>query len=114
MLIGDPTLRVNICSVPMAIDDLAGTLTGDNIHLEWTEPYSECGVTRYVVYRSTAPGSLGDSLAGTVDTVYTDMGAAGDVGSNYFYAVKAVDAGGQKSGESNKVGEFDRDLDSAK
>ncbi len=114
VLIGDPTLRVNICSPPMAAADLAGTLTGDNIHLEWTEPYSECGVTRYVVYRSTAPGSLGDSLAGTVDTAYTDIGAAGDVGSNYFYAVKAVDAGGQKSGESNKVGEFDRDLNSAR
>jgi hypothetical protein len=68
------------------------------------------GVVYYVVYRSTAITSLGDSLAGTIDTTYTDLGAAGIVGTNYFYVVKAKDAAGNKSEESNKVGEFDRGL----
>jgi hypothetical protein len=45
-----------------------------------------------------------------VDTIYTDAGAAGVVGTNYYYIVKAVDALGRKSAESNKVGEFDHSL----
>ena len=60
-----------------------------------------------MIYRSTSPGSSGDSLAGTTDTTYLDMGAAGTVGTNYFYTVKAVDEAGHKSNESNRVGEFD-------
>jgi hypothetical protein len=114
VLIGDPTLRVNICSAPLAIDDLTVDLAGSDIYLKWTEPYGECGIAHYVVYRSTSAGSLGDSLVSTADTTHADMGAAGAVGSNYFYTVKAVDNVGQKSQESSQVGEFDRNLSNMK
>jgi hypothetical protein len=99
------------CQDPLeAIDDLAIAPAEADIHIWWTVPYSEAGVTRYVVYRSPSPDALGDSLAGTVDTSFTDAGAAGVVGTNYFYTVKAVDGVGRKSAESNRVGEFDIDL----
>jgi len=99
-----------VSNPPEAIDDLANSLRGSDIHLWWTEPTSDAGVARYVVYRSTSPSDLGDSLAGTVDIAYTDVGAAGVPSTNYYYTVKAVDAGGRKSTESNKVGEFDIQL----
>jgi fibronectin type 3 domain-containing protein len=107
VLIGDPTLRVNVCSPPVAIDNLSSALADGDICLWWAEPFSECGVERYVVYRSTSPDAVGDSLESTPDTIYTDMGAAGDVGSNYFYTIKAVDVVGNKSAGSNQVGECD-------
>ena len=95
---------------PEAVDDLTVELVESDIFLNWTEPYSEAGVSHYVIYRGTDPGASGDSLAGATDTYYTDVGAAGDTGTNYYYTVKVVDVGGQKSAESNKVGEFDTGL----
>ena len=77
---------------------------------ELTVNYSEGGVDRYVVYRSTSAGTEGDSLAGTADGEYTDVGAAGDTATSYYYTVKAVGSGGLKSEGSNQVGEFDRSL----
>lgn len=105
--------RALLSNRPDAIDDLTIALEdgsrniAGNIRLTWTEPYDDVGVTRYVVYRSNIATSLGDSLASTIDTTYTDAGAAGDVGTNYFYTVKAVDGDGNKSTESNMVGEYD-------
>lgn len=78
--------------------------------LTWTEPFSEAGVDYYVVYRSAAVFSTGDSLMSTTETEYTDPGAVGDTGTNYYYTVKAVDLSEQKSPFSNQVGEFDIDL----
>jgi hypothetical protein len=95
---------------PEAIDDLTCELAESDIFLHWTEPNSEGGVSYYVVYRSSDPEAAGDSLAGTTGANYTDVGAAGDAGTNYYYTVKAVDGGGLKSAQSNKVGEFDADL----
>jgi hypothetical protein len=95
---------------PQAIDNLVCDLAKNDIFLRWSEPYADKGVTNYLVYRSTAVGAAGDSLAATPDTTYTDVGAAGDGTTNYFYTVKAVDGLGQKSEESNKVGEFDAEL----
>ena len=37
-------------------------------------------------------------------------GAAGTVGTNYFYAVKAIDPSGNLAEESNRTGEFDIDV----
>ena len=101
---------------PEAIDDLTVQLdsgvksSSGNMYLSWFEPYDNVGVTCYVVYRSTSAGAIGDSLVGTTDTTYLDVGAAGDTLANYFYVVKAVDAVGNKSSESNQVGEFDMGL----
>jgi len=101
---------------PEAVDDLAVYLEGGtksssgDMRLIWSEPYDDVGVARYVVYRSTDPNASADSLAGTVDTTYVDIGAAGDTLTNYFYVVRAADAAGNKSVESNKVGEFDSQM----
>jgi len=110
-LIGDPTLKVNVCSPPQAIDDLSGMLSKNDVCLQWSEPSGECGVSRYVIYRSDQAGSPGDSLAGTADTLFTDPGAAG---TDAYYTVKAVDPEGQKSAGSNRVGQFIRGLENAK
>jgi hypothetical protein len=98
-----------ISDLSIALENGAKSSSGD-MRLAWSEPYDNVGVVRYVIYRDTTVGSSGDSLNETGDTTYLDVGAAGTVGTNYFYTVKAVDAAGNKSGESNKVGEFDRDL----
>jgi hypothetical protein len=98
---------------PEAIDDLSATLTNGaksatgDIRLSWSEPYSDLGVDYYVVYRATNPQGTMDSLSFTSDTTYTHAGAAGDTLVNFYYTVKAVDTDGQKSDESNRVGEFD-------
>jgi parallel beta-helix repeat protein len=109
-----PLMDIVDIGPPEAIDDLiilleSGTKSTDgDMRLIWTEPEDDVGVTRYVIYRSTVAGSTGDSLAETTDTTYLDVGAAGDELTNFFYTVRAADAVGNKSGESNKVGEFDR------
>jgi subtilisin family serine protease len=98
---------------PEAIVDLLATLTNGaksssgNIHLTWTEPSSDAGVDHYVIYRTTEPTLTMDSLDATTDTTYIDAAAVGETTTQYYYMVKAVDTLGQKSPESNKVGEFD-------
>jgi C1A family cysteine protease len=94
---------------PDAIDDLAVQLLEGDIVLQWTEPGSESGVDRYIVYRSADAAITGDSLAGTSALEYTDPGAAGSTATNYYYTVKAV-GGGLKSEFSNMAGEFDIEL----
>jgi len=96
-----------IDEAPQAIDDLMIQLDKDDIYLCWTEPYDDVGVAEYIIYRSIAMDSPGDSLASTVDTFYVDASAVGDTVAQYVYAVKAVDTAGGKSDESNKAGEFD-------
>jgi len=62
-----------------------------------------------VVYRSTGPGTTGDSLVGTTDNTYLDAGTAGDVGTNHYYRVEIVDGLGSRF-DSSQVGEFDIEL----
>ena len=102
-----------IADLSIALESGSKVSAGD-FRLCWSEPFDDEGVIRYVVYRSEAAGSLGDSLAGTADTTYLDVGAAGSVSVNYFYSVKSVDGTGNKSDESNKVGEFDCGLITAR
>ena len=104
-------------SPPAAIGDLGAALAGHesgspspDIRLTWTQPASEAGLDHYVLYRSTDPGGVMDSLAATADTTYLDAGAGGSPAGNYYYIVKAVDGLGRKSEESNRVGEFDREV----
>jgi fibronectin type 3 domain-containing protein len=103
-------------TAPDAIDDLSIALHSGaksfwgNIHLSWTEPFDCIGVDHYVIHRSTDPLLVGDSIATTAGTEYLDLGVIGHPLINYYYAVKAVDAGGNTSLLSNKVGEFDKQL----
>ncbi|MCK4272403.1 hypothetical protein KAX22_07115, partial [bacterium] len=92
------------------IDLESGTKsTSGNMQLDWTEYCGQEGVDHYVIYRSTVAGTQGDSLAGTTDNTYLDVGAAGDADANYFYTVEVVDGVGSRF-DSNQVGEFDREL----
>jgi hypothetical protein len=98
---------------PFPVDNLrtrlkkSGKTTGD-IELLWSLPYDNIGVDHYLVYRDTTAGGPGDSLDQVAGTYYIDSGAAGDTLVNYYYHVKAVDAAGNVSEESNRAGEFDR------
>jgi hypothetical protein len=99
---------------PEPIDDLGAYLHGGsksnwgNVYLSWTEPFDSVGVAQYVIYRSTEPYQLGDSLSMTTKTSYLDIQVVGNPSINFFYTIKAVDGAGNKSDASNQVGEFDR------
>jgi hypothetical protein len=93
---------------PPPVTDLEIILSQNDLVLTWSS--SEETVVRYVIYRDTdnrfVPAAE-DSIGGTVDTTYTDVGAAGIVDTNYYYAIRAVSTTGQKSDPSNTVGEYD-------
>ena len=42
--------------------------------------------------------------------MYLNPGAAGTVGTNYFYVIKATDPSRNLAGDSNRVGEFDSQM----
>lgn len=88
--------------------DYSGKSYWGHVYLSWSEPYDDEGVDHYLIYRSTNPYQLGNFLASTTDTFHLDIGAVGNPIINYYYTVKAVDVDGNKSEESNKVGEFDK------
>jgi hypothetical protein len=97
---------------PPPVTDLGIILLESDLVLTWSPPEGKA-VTEYVIYRDTQSDfvpTTGDSIAGTSDTTYTDAGAAGAVGTNYFYVVKTVSESGQKSDPSNIVGEYDKAL----
>jgi len=101
--------------VPPPVTDLLSQVAGWDIVLTWTAP-AALSVDHYVVYRSTDPQFVPghtDSIASTTQTAWVDSGAAKVVGTDYFYVVKSVSPGGQKSEVSNRVGEFDRSLQNA-
>ncbi len=103
-------------SPPQPVDDLVAMIidgaksSSGNILLVWTEPYSESGVDYYVIYRSTAPETEGDSLATSSAAQYIDADVLGDVLTNHYYTIRVVDLEGRKSSSSNSVGEFERGL----
>jgi len=97
---------------PSAIGDLTATLSVSDIVLEWSHAADNVAIDHYVVYRATAPyfaPTSTDSITATKGTWYLDAGAAGMVGTNYFYLVKAADPSRNLADDSNRVGEFDID-----
>ena len=107
--VSDTTAPDAITDLAIGLENGAKSSSGD-LRLAWSSSSDDVAVTHYVVYRSASAGVLGDSLAATADTTYTDPGAAGDVMTNYCYTVKAVDWAANKSVASNRVGEFDEEL----
>ena len=115
----DSVFTIDNPEPPAAISDLTATLADSTIHLSWSEITEDTGgnplvVDHYTVYRNADPDfspGLADSIGSTVDTFYVDLNAAvKDTSVQHYYVVKAVDSGGKKSAESNRVGEFDRNL----
>jgi len=104
---------------PSAVVDLATVLSGSDMFLFWGPAGDDVGIDHYVVYRDTFPGfdsGSGDSIGATADTFYVDqeIGGIGDPGLNCYYLVRAVDLTGKESDDSNRAGEFDRDLSNSK
>jgi hypothetical protein len=111
-------------TAPEAIADLSVDLlkvpSDSSIVLQWSEITTDVMgklefISHYSIYRDTIPGFVpasAQSLAVVSDTTfeYFDSGAVGDAGVNYYYVVKAVDYGANKSYASNMVGEFDKSL----
>jgi hypothetical protein len=98
---------------PSAIGDLTAILSVDDIALQWSHAADNVAIDHYVVFRGTDPGfepADGDSVAGTKGTSYLDPGAAGTVGTNYFYVVKATDPSRNLAEDSNRAGEFDAQM----
>ena len=107
---------------PDAVDDLTAYKEVDDIHLTWSAVTVDTAghpkeVKWYIIYRINDPEEPifgGDAIGLSEEASFTDTGVVGDTGLHYYYAVKAEDATGQKSSESNRAGEFDRDLDNAR
>ena len=113
MIFTSPTPGGSNCIGP--VDDLTAALSGTSVVLLWSPAAGGAGADHYVVYRDTLPDfdpQPSDSIGGTTDTAFTDTspGVVGDTGIQYFYVIKAVDAGGYKTEASNVVGEFDTGL----
>jgi hypothetical protein len=99
---------------PSTIGDLTATLSSTDIVLQWSHAADNVAIDHYVVYRGTNPdfsATSGDSINGTKGTSYLDPGAAGTVGTDYFYVVKAADPSRNYAEDSNRVGEFDADME---
>jgi hypothetical protein len=100
---------------PSAIGDLTATLSVNDIVLEWSHAGDNVAIDHYKVYKDTDPDftpDAGNKVHETEGTTYEDAGAAGTVGTNYFYLVKAADPSGNLAEDSNRAGEFDIDLQS--
>jgi len=98
---------------PAAIADLTTQLSVDDIVLQWSHSSDNVAIDHYVVYRDTDPGFTpggGNEVHQTEGTSYLDPGAAGTVGTNYFYVVRAADPSGNLAEDSNRGGEFDCDV----
>jgi hypothetical protein len=104
---------------PAAITDLTATVAGSALRLSWSpvtedEQGNPVVVDHYVIYRSENPSFSpvpADSIGGTAGTSYDDETAAiMDPSTNHYFNVKAADADGRLSADSNTVGEFDFDL----
>jgi len=105
---------------PDAVVDLTAQLSG-SIHLSWSPVTIDTAgspvvVDHYVIHRDTAfdfAASPANSLDATAETFYQDLTAAdGDTATDHYYLVRVVSVGGAKSEDSNRVGEFDRQLPS--
>ncbi|MFC1683409.1 hypothetical protein ACFL0G_04305, partial [Candidatus Zixiibacteriota bacterium] len=105
---------------PEVVVDLTAQLSG-SIHLSWSPVTIDTAgspvvVDHYVIHRDTtfdfAAGSA-NSLDVALGTAFDDVTAGdGDLTLNHYYLIRAV-AGGQKSQDSNRVGEFDRQVQTA-
>jgi hypothetical protein len=84
--------------------------TGENgVDLSWSAVTS---TDHYQVWENSDPYFTPDTqndtpLKTTTDTAYTHPGSLGDPAVNHFYTITAVNACGNASGLSNRVGEFD-------
>jgi hypothetical protein len=104
--IDDVLIAAGTSSGPSPVDDLTICTAADGVALTWSPA---AGAVGYVVYRDSSAGFTPgpeDSLAFSADTVLVDEDTVGRA----YYAIRAVDAGGQKSEDSAQVGRFGKGL----
>ncbi len=116
------TVTVVAVSRPSRATDLMATVAGNAIQLSWSPVTTDTSgstttLSRYIIYRGTrayftpTPAeSIGVAAPASIAFTDNNLGGAdvvGDTGTNYFYCLQAVDAGGGRSEFSNRVGEFD-------
>jgi len=97
---------------PDSITDLAATLSGSDVVLDWGQPSDNVGVVGYHIYERTTvhdTGSQLDYVGGATTLTYTVLGVCGNPAINHFYDVRAKDAAENIAAPSNLVGEFDFD-----
>jgi hypothetical protein len=119
------TVLINVPAPPKAVGDLTATISGDYVSLSWSAVMVDTSdkitsIERYVIYRSIrayfapSPGdSIGYTNSLTLSFEDSDIGGTdvvGDVYTNYYYAIKAVDVYGNYSDVSNRVGEYDYEI----
>jgi hypothetical protein len=97
---------------PQSITDLTIEENTGDLVLEWTDPGDNVGVIEYRIYRSEEGYFVPESpaLATVSGLTWTDMGAAGNPDTNYYYIVTAIDAADNEGGASNIVGEVDFEM----
>ncbi len=120
--VDDIALNCSTCATPTAVSDLAASINGNFIDLNWTDT----GADEYLIYRLpnnfyfTPPGA-GTFIGSTTGTSFSDNmpppDVIGDPNNNYGYVIiaqnncnaAAAENGGlgTTSGPSNRVGEFD-------
>ena len=107
-----PTTATRDTTVPSTPTNLTAASSGNNaIRLSWTGSTDNVRVTEYIVYRSQGNGSANTGInwnskdnGGTriTGTTYTNTGLT--PGTAYYYYVRALDAAGNRSGQSNTAG----------
>ena len=103
---------------PEAVTDLTVSLAGDVLLLQWSAVTTDTAggpeaVPYYVVYRGQMADfvpTVSESLGSTSGIDFPDSSVSFSPVVNFFYLLKAVDAADNKSAESARVGEFDREL----
>jgi hypothetical protein len=93
---GSPTLSISRLNTTTA-------------QLSWS---SVSGIAVYELYRDTDPYFTPSDPAhhSTTSLSYNDAGALGDTSTNYYYALRSACENGFQSANSNRVGEFDFEL----
>ncbi len=107
---------------PQAVTDLTVSLAGNLLLLQWAAVTTDTAggsesIQYYVIYRDEAPDfapTAAESLGSTPATGFADSSVFFSPMVNFYYLVRAVDATGNKSSDSGRVGEFDRELSALK
>ncbi|MCU0612099.1 MAG: C25 family cysteine peptidase, partial [Candidatus Eisenbacteria bacterium] len=100
---------------PQAIGDLSlAPGAGSSAALTWQPVSDNVAVDHYAVHRGVVAHFLptASTLVGTTtSTAWTDAAATGDPDVDHFYVVIALDAAGNQSAPSNRVGEHEKVLE---
>ena len=86
---------------PTAPSNLVATGTIETIDLTWTAATDNVGVTSYEISRSAVSGSGYAPVGVSSSTRWSDADA--DAGATWYYRVRAADAAGNRSADSNEA-----------